>query len=418
MVQLQRYLELDGVEVINGRRLSAYLDAGLAPAWDNPSCPPDLNYLFDAVPGGSFVDPASDPAPWVDGRENSAEEFLGIAVRSFTCDLGPIERVNSSPRRIGRLQTKTRRFTLVADLIATSCCGTDYGRRWLLARFGVGCGNACTTQQSLVAVCGSSGDPTLGPYRTSFRVGLVSYEDISEEADLECCYGARMRLVFDAEDPWFYGAALPVYDATEWGASLDSGSCVTFTTCPTPDPAPCAGLVVSTIAPPPLPSVSGPLAPGGTNVPWCEPLFQAHQCGTVDLAPFGVSTFSQAALRFTIEAGSEDLLNARIRVYEGDCTDDPVESMETPITELDITFVPAGGVLVVDGAAHEIRLSCPDLGGAWINADHLVYGPTGAFWRHPTVGCDAPVLCVCASVDSEHTAVDATFAVEAIPRFM
>jgi hypothetical protein len=72
---------------------------------------------------------------------------------------------------------------------------------------------------------------------------------------------------------------------------------------------------------------------------------------------------------------------------------------------------------VVDGAAHTILLYCPDL-AAWINADHLVYGPTGAFYRHPVVGCDTPKFCVCASVDGENTAADATFTVEAIPRFI
>lgn len=425
MVQLQRYLELDGVEVINGKRLSAYLQGNLAPAWEDPPCPVEQRYLLSSVPDGSYSDPVTDPAPWVDGRESSAEHFFGIAVRSFTCDLGPIERVNSSPRRLGRLQTRTRRFTLIADLIADDCCGTDYGRRWLLARFGVGCGNACTTQQSLVAVCGDGGDsgedaPTLGPWRTSYRVGLVSFEDLSEEAGLECCFGMRARIVFDAEDPWFYGQALPVYDALEWGASLDSGECVTFTACPEPDPAPCLGTVVPSIAPPPLPSVAGPSAPGGTNVPWCEPLFQAHQCGVVDLAPWGVSTFSQAALRFTITAGSADMLNARIRVYALDSPEDACDSpadFGTALSELDITFVPAGGTLVVDGAAHTIQLYCPDT-ASWINAEHLVYGPTGAFWRHPLVGCEQQYLCVCASVDSEATAVDATFQVEAIPRFL
>lgn len=423
MVQLQRYLELDGVELINGKRVQAYLANNLAPAWELPPCPPEFNYLLDAVPDGDWQTPTTgDVAPWIDGHDNAAEHFFGIAVRSFTCDLGPIERVNSSQRRIGRLQTKTRRFTLVADLIADDCCGTDFGRRWLLARFGVGCGDACTTQQSLVAVCQEG--YVFGPFRTSFRVGLVSFEDISEEVPLECCFGMRARVVFDAEDPWFYGPTIELLTATEWPpATSEDVECRTVVVCPAPDPAPCAATVTSTIAPAPLPIVSGPLAPGGTNVPWCEPLFQAHQCQFVDLTPYGLSDFGQAALKFTIEAGSSDMENARIRIYDvgGDseaaCEGALPDDLGTPFSELDITFIPAGGTLVVDGAAHTILLYCPEL-AAWINADNLVYGPTGAFYRHPVVGCDTPNFCVCASVDGENTAANATFTVEAIPRFI
>lgn len=422
MVQLQRYLELDGVELINGRRMDAYLRAGLAPGWDPTDCIPENHYLLAAVPDADFVDPVTDAAPWIDGHDNAAEHFFGIAVRSFTCDMGPIERVNYSNRRIGRLQTKTRRFTLVADLIADDCCGTDFGRRWLLARFGVGCGNACTTQQSLVAVCQEG--YVFGPFRTSYKVGLVSFEDISDEAGLECCYGMRARVIFDAEDPWFYGPEIELLAATGWPeVGSEDAECINFVACPTPDPSPCLGEVTSTIAPNPLPVVSGPLAPGGTNVPWCEPLIQSTQCQTVDLAPFGLSDFGQAALRFTIEAGSADMENARIRIFamgadSGDsCEGANPEDLGEPFAELDITFVPENGVLVVDGAAHTILLYCPDL-AEWINADHLVYGPTGAFWRHPVVGCENPVFCVCSTVDVEHTASDATFTVEAIPRFI
>lgn len=420
MVQLQRYLELDGVEVINGKRIAAYLDSNLAPAWENPPCPPEFSYLLSAVPDGDYVDPVSDPAPWIDGHDNAAEHFFGIAVRSFTADLGPFERVNSSPRRLGRVQMKTRRFTLVGDIIADDCCGTDFGRRWLLARFGIGCGNACTTQQSLVAVCQEG--YVFGPFRTSYRVGVVSFEDLSEEAGLECCFGMRFRLVFDAEDPWFYGPSIELLTASNWPpATSEDVECATFVACPTPDDAPCSPSI--TVSPPALPIVSGPLAPGGTNVPWCEPLFQAHQCVFVDLAPYGLSDFGQAALRFTIEAGASDMENARIRIYEtsndseGDCEGAQPDDLGTPFSELDVTFIPAGGTLVVDGAAHTILLYCPEL-GEWINAEHLVYGPTGAFYRHPVVGCETPFFCVCASVDGEHTAEDATFTVEAIPRFI
>jgi hypothetical protein len=421
-MQLQRYLSLDGIELINGKRTAAYVGTGLLPGWELPPCPPELNYLLAAVPDGDYVDPVSDPAPWIDGHDNAAEHFFGIAVRSFTADLGPIERVNGSNRRIGRLQMKTRRFTLEGDLLADDCCGTDFGRRWLLSRFGVGCGTPCTTQTSQVAVCQEG--YVFGPFRTSYRVGLVSFEDLSEEAGLECCFGMRFRLVFDAEDPWFYGPDIELLAASNWPEpGSDGAECTTFVACTIPDASPCVGSVTSTIAPNPLPVVSGPLAPGGTNVPWCEPLTVASQCVFVDLAPYGLSDFGQAALRFTVEAGAADMENARIRIYDttGDseaaCEGANPDDLGEPFAELDITFIPAGSTLVVDGAAHTILLYCPDL-AEWINADHLVYGPTGAFYRHPVVGCDTPFFCVCMTVDGDHTAADATFTVEAIPRFI
>lgn len=417
-MQLQRYMTLDGIELINGKRVAGYVGAGLAPGWELPPCPPEQNYLLAAVPDGDYLDPETgDVAPWLDIHDTSSEHFFGIAVRSFTADLGPIERVNFSNRRIGRLQTKTRRFTLEADILADDCCGTDFGRRWLLSRFGVGCGNACTTQTAVVAMCADA--YPLGPYRTSYRVGLVSFEDLSEEAELECCFGMRFRLVFDSEDPWFYGSSLPLLDPTGFEIGSEGAECTVFVPCPAPEDPPCSAPVVATISPSPLPVVSGPLAPGGTNVPWCEPLSTSSLCQAIDLAPFGVANFGTAALRFTIEAGSDDMVNARIRLYEIDSAEDcPVDvAVETPFAELDITFVPAGGILVVDGAAHTILLYCPDI-GEWINADHLVYGPTGAFWRHPVVGCEQQLFCACMTIDAIHTSGDATFAIDAIPRWM
>lgn len=410
--QLQRYLVLDSTEVINGHRTNAYLSAGLVGGWELPPCPPEMNYLLAAVPDAGYIDPATDPAPWYDTVDTASQHFFGVAPTSFSCDTGPLERVNVTSRRIGRLRTRTRRFTLECFLLADDCCGTDYGRRWLLSIFGVGCGNDfCARQTATLYVCE-------GPARYAYQVGLVSFEDISE--GLECCFGMKARIVFDAEDPFFYGNSINLLSTETWPEAGSSGlDCVVWTNaCTTIPDAACVPTVTSTISPPLLPSVAGPQAPGGTNVPWCEPLYQAHQCVSVDLSAT-LSAFGEAALRFTIDAGSADMINARIRIWPsagGDCPA-PDDQVDDPLAELDITFIPAGGTLIVDGASHTITMYCPEI-GAYINADHLVYGPTGAFWRHPILGCDAAKFCVCASIDGENTAADATFTVDAIPRYL
>lgn len=405
---LQQYLQVDGVELFDAHRTRAYVDAGFAPAWQTAQSCFNTDLLLDSA--GDFADPTTDPAPWYDPNDGDSQHFFGVSVRSFGMET-PLERFNSSRRRMGRLQTKVRRFFLEADLLADECCGTDYGKRWLLAVFKAGCGAGCATLPAQVFTCPEAP-------RDVYGVGLVSFEDITP-GDMPCCIGARIRVVFDAENPYLYGEAIPVLVAGTWDLedATEDEDCVPWDDCPEPTEAPCAAGITATVAPPPLPSLAGPLAPGGVNVPWCNPQFEVTQCTTTPLA---LPSFGEAVLRITIDnSGSgTDMLYSRIRVYGDDCAEGPgIPGLVPVLAELRITFIPAGGVLVVDGSTKSVQLFCPDT-GEWLNADYLVYGPNSAFWQHPVVGCGSGRLCACATVDAENTDETATFTVEVIPRYL
>jgi hypothetical protein len=415
---LQQYLTIDGVELINAVRTRAYVDLGLAPAWQvAESC-----FNFDLYPSDfgvdDFANPVTDPAPWYDANDSDSAHFFGVSVRSFVTEM-PLERFNAGPRRMGRLQTKIRRFALEADLLADDCCGTDYGKRWLLAVFGAGCGVGCATLPAVVSTCPDA-------LRDVYGVGLVSFEDVSP-GDMPCCIGARVRVVFQAENPYFYGPSESVLLDGVWeGSGFSDDDCVPWDLCPEETVAPCASGITPTIAPPPLPSLAGPLAPGGVNVAWCNPTFEVSQCVTT---PVSLPTFGEAVFRFTIDnsAAAVDMLYTRIRVWDGgdvvasdsDCeVDGPDAFLDVaPLAELRITFIPAGGVLVVDGASRTVQLYCPDT-GEWQNADYLTYGPNSAFWQHPVIGCGITELCVCATADAENVDPLSTFTVEVIPRYL
>lgn len=406
--QLQQYLVLDGIELINSNRTRAYVDAGFVPWYDRGWCFNDN--LVAGIPDVGYADPVTDPAPWFDTNDSDSEHFFGIAVRSLTSEM-PLARFNSSDRRIGRLSTKVRTFTLEADLLADNACGTDYGKRWLLAVFRAGCGAGCATLPATLSVCEDA-------FRDVYGVGLVEFEDITPP---ELCPGARVKVTFNAENPYLYGPPIGVLINGLWeGSSFSDDDCVPWDDCPEPTETACASPVQPTIAPPPLPSLAGPLAPGGVNVPWCNPTFEVTQCAALPVLP----SFGEAVYRFTIDnsSGTDDAFNMRIRIFEPedptDCVSPPGFGDATPvIAELRISFIPAGGVLVVDGATKTIQLYCPDVLG-WINADHLIYGPNSAFWQHPVIGCGAQSLCACCTADAENIDPACTFSVEIVPRYL
>lgn len=408
--QLQRYLTLDGVELINGWRTRQYAELGLINGWTLAPCE-DTTLLNGIDETGPFNNPVTDPAPWYDANDSDSAHFFGIEVRSFTSEV-PLERVNGTSRRVGRLQTKVRRFTLEVDLIADNCCGTDYGKRWLLALFQAGCGAGCATLTGVLRTCDKDGAAGI---RDVYGIGLVSFEDITPDT-MGCCDGMRATVVFDAENPYLYGSSIGALAATAWdfdGATEDT-NCVRWDDCPEPLATACADPNGPTIAPPPLPSLAGPLAPGGSNAPWCNPTFEITQCVGLPTLP----TFGEAVYRFTVFAGAAEMRNARIRVFPGSCDGDgPIALGVTPIEELRISYVPAGATLVVDGSTRTVSLYCPDI-DQWINADSLTYGAYNTFWQHPVIGCGIGPLCACMTVDAEHTSDEATFTVEVIPRYL
>jgi hypothetical protein len=420
--QLQKFLQVGDVEISNGWRIDAYVRAGLVEGWEPGWCFDDN--LLNAVPDFGFANPVTDPAPWYDPLDDDSLHFFGVAIRSFTSEV-PVERVGMSTRRIGRLQTKLRRFVLEADLLADDCCGTDYGKRWLLAQFEAGCLPGCATLDAVLAVCGRS-DDEVDRMRNVYSMGLVSFEDITP-AGQNCCFGATVRVVFNAENPWLYGPSIPalVFEGWDLTTPVENVDCVPWDDCPEPTESPCATPVGSTIAPPPLPSLAGPLAPGGQAVPWCNPTFEANQCVFVE-AP---TVLGEAVLRITLDAGPNgNMDNARVRIFESgiveaDCNNQDFGN-SPPITELRIARIPQDGTLVIDGSTRSILLYCPDINPltgvafGWINADHLIYGPNSAFWQHPVLGCGSGPFCVCATVDAENTGGEAGLTVEVIPRYL
>lgn len=420
VAQLQKYLSLDGVEVANGWRTDSYVRQGLVRGFELDWC--FNSDLLNAVPHpGAVANPVTDPAPWYDAADADSTHFFGVAIRHLSMEV-PLERANQTSRRIGRLRTTLRRFTMEVDILADDCCGTDYGRRWLLSRFDAGCGSGCATSAAQLVVCGRDGEET-DRLRDVYSVGLESVEDITPNG-MNCCWGAVLKLTFLAENPWLYGPSFAALAATVWDlvTPVENVDCAPWDDCPEPTLTACDTAVTGTLAPPPLPSLAGPLAPGGTNVPWCAPTFEANQCVFV-ASP---AAYGEAVIRVTLTAGPTDMLNARIRVYpnddEGDCESNSTGDANGLISELRIGRIPANGILVVDGSTQTISLYCPEtVNGVvvgWINADHLLFGPNSALWQHPVVGCGQGSICVCATVDAENTDTDATFEVEIIQRYL
>src|SRR3972149_12241495 len=159
------YLLYGCQELANNARLKAYLAWGATEgAWAGADCCPSMPHECwcpnDGVPG-DYVDPVTDDACWVDPLIPESGEYLGLEITKVTGlrDSAFARTATDNIGRgvtLGRARTGSRVFVIEATLIATSCCGMDYGLefvRRVLENGGCGVGS-CLTGCADLGNCG------------------------------------------------------------------------------------------------------------------------------------------------------------------------------------------------------------------------------------------------------------------------
>lgn len=370
-LMVHSFLELDGVEISNGARTIQYLRNGLGSdhfqVGEGCTCHVLTSEICPSAetPAQCFVSPAADPAPWYDPDVPESADFLGVLIKDVRPWFDGQAARNITPRisglggaSIGPLHPTPRTLQTPATLIAGSCAGMEYGRRWLQAMLARLC-DPC--QLSVARVRSFCPDPdtldlTEGEWFV-YEVGLVAgmtgtlEQDAFGQAsfaggDGGCCDFMEGSLTLLAGNPYLYKRDVLCNGPLSLNPDGCSPDCIDFCTWLTVPPD-----AVQCVVEPPLVGV----------------------LGTV----------------ITIHAGT-GVHNITLETL-ADC-DDPASL----IGSLGIPYLPAGSTFVVDSALRTITFT--PAGGSPVDGTPYIALPFGFGVPWLEVGSCNPAGCISAQL--------------------
>ncbi|MDP4501079.1 hypothetical protein [Nonomuraea turcica] len=357
---------------------------------------------------------------------------------------------------LGPARVQPRTITVTALLLGATCCGVEYGMHWLAQALegcdSAGCSGDCLTVYNCCPP--EEMDPeefNARHRRTLRRVALVDGPRVVARngdgcATGECSIGAdilTVEFVLTAATPWLWADPLPMLDVAAPGD--DGTACVTWcvhggpaappktlcvelgevcppgstavpfgdggvceTAWPDAEPVddPCSGTCRLAACPDPVSACADPSCmPPAPPVPtppdtcFCEAVAVNSACYELDLT--SRPAWSPDAPMIIVEAGSSDLRRLTITFYErtddnADLTCEEVADADrcTPHSVYHVGYVPAGGVLTLDGQIGRAYVEC----GGVCESSGSVWGRDGnpPSWR--LLDCDR--YCVCVTTDA------------------
>lgn len=451
------YGSLCGNEIWNAARLKAYMDNGITPNNYRIRCGgcDGLDAILPCAdsdpPANGYQLPELDDAPWYDPAVPESKNFAGLFVTSVTMSSPYARTVTQNigdGASLGRLRLQGRTITVHGYLIGKTCCATQYGLRWLTSALGdppcagVSCSGCefdfldCCPDISGEDECITTLDAAgkaqvfIRPvgateyqrgsdfFRRMNGVGIVSGVDVISCHGTSCGCGCgnllEVEFVLGSESPYInsFGTdiistvAAPLADC---GTGLCGITWLKSDDCTAVDTAAC---------PPADDCLDDPLCPlpalppqASTTIPsrcGCDALSTVQLCSSV--SPERV--WGSSTLNVTVYAGSKDLRNLKIRVWQN-----PLGSACTDLPECDacstlsINFVPAGGTLTFSGETRTVTTTC---GNTTRNSSQNVTDINGQPFDWPDLTCVD--ICACVEFDCGQTATDATVSIERIDR--
>lgn len=434
------YACLGGAEIINNCRASAYAAAGWKPAGlrfgNCGCCGPELGLALEE-PNGAYNNPWTDKAPWLAASEPDSYEFGGFMVTSVD-GLGPgpisrelTQRANGRGSFIGPAFQSAPVITVDGILFGRTCCGTDYGMRWLSTMLQGGCGSDCDGDELTFLDCCPewcedspefvSYADCLEPHLRHLRgVKLITSPTITGKfgSCCGCCNGTSwMTIQFQlgAEAPCVYRDAVTIVeglqlapqdnDCTQQWVLVPPGSICNEPECIEPDD--CLGDPNCRPAPKP------PTAPPPTNPCICDPLEKSRVCANI---PSGsIPEYTEGLPLVTIRTGAVPLRQIRLRFWEN--------ALGVPVDELDpcnacgevtLSRIPAYSEFVFDGSERTATITCP--GSAPTDATPLMGSSGGTLpisW--PEIQCAGTAYTVCLEADATSVDSEAVMDVAVIP---
>ncbi len=413
-------------ELANNARLAKYVQWAAAEGlWSGMDCciemPHECWCPTDGEPG-DFADPVTDDVCWYDPEIPESSEYLGMYVKSVV-GLNDSTFARSSTQNIGRgatlgrPQNGGRTFQVTALLIATSCCGMDYGQefvRRVLEQGGCGvgsclggcgdlgsCGLACMTARTC---CPDDDETDTGLWQWVNAGTIDGVKTVADGGSGSCdCCLREVTFTIQTETPEAYSVE-PVV-CIDKDADLENTATRCFdweNGCPdafdadpdcTEDPTcPPFGCVL-------------PQPPQRTNYCFCEPYAVSIDCCCADDQP----AHRDETYRITIDAGknpfdvgfnARGLRNLRLKFYTNDpkrpCPSDDVIAAAgygdaDECARLEVPYLKPGARLVIDGRTDRIHVECDNKCFPGWNS---VYGPNGSDPFPLLSSCNGIYVCV------------------------
>lgn len=348
-LMIHSFLELDGVEISNGARTIQYLRNGLGSDHFQigEGCACEVLVTEVCPTAGSaeacFVSPEADPAPWYDAATPESADFLGVLIKDVRPWFDGGAARNVTPRisglggsSIGPLHPAARELTTPATLIANSCAGIEYGRRWLQAKLTALCDPCALSVARIRSFCPSEEDDVEAGEWFVYEVGLVSgMTDVLQQdafgtasfggGNDGCCDFVEGTLTLLAGNPYLYKREVV-----------------------------CTG-----------PESLNPEACAVDCIDFCHWLQDAPPAVVCDVTPPAIGVLGTV---ITIDAGT-GLHNLTLETLS-DC-----EDPNSLIGSIGVPFLPAGSVFVVDSALQRITYTPP--GGSPVDGTPYISLPFG-----------------------------------------
>lgn len=415
------YLVLDGTEIVNHARLEAYRAAGLVGSFDSLDicgCPALTAEALEET----YTSPEADPAPWYDPTVPASAEFSGLWVLSIAGhDSRPtgrsVTQTVTGGGVFGRQRVTPRTIVVTGVLLGSSCCGVDYGLKWLGQVLdtceGVGCDGV---DAEVIGCCPSedvgSGDLLATYGRTMRRVALTQGPTVTRRAGDGCQGGCTADVMFvefilTAAEPWMWSPAVEVLE--EFVPTDDGADCVTWTVvaegegCGTEEA--CCRLATcdtgTDCADPECATPTPPTVASPTSC-FCLPIAVNRTCHSIDTSEVPASF--DALPIITVNAGYSDLRRLTISFYENDgsdCCTVADASRCDPVAVYHVGYIPAGAEMTFDGQIRRVLVDCGE--GSEQASD--AWGRNGAPVSFVPLGCDRE-YCVTLEADAIFTPAD------------
>jgi hypothetical protein len=339
----------------------------------------DLQWCPLDSPTIPYTNPIDDGACWYDPDIPESADFLGLFVVGVTGleddthargtnDIAGDGSVFNRPVRPGKVTT----WDVI--LLATSCCGMDYGRDWLATTLrGQGCahgatkfGDLCGTTEMTVRVCcpeEGMEDTGLRTFPTaSLTQGLVRAD--GDRRDKCCCNYRRYTFVITTGTPDSYSPPEVICDQPLDLANAQCTICREDIILPSPcvDPIGCGEDFIAAFASPSL-----------REECFCPPLEQTRNCCCVDQFQTGAS---RRALIIDLFSGADPnnvpftqngARNIEILIWEN-ATRLPCPTTQeefdwfvqnVPVcARVTVGYVPPSSTLRIDGRTGEAYIIC------------------------------------------------------------
>lgn len=348
MTRLYDYLCLNGTEVALADRTLSYVRNGIVSSeWEASADCYDCELLRD---GDTYVDPATDDAPWYDPNVPASTEFFGIIptrVELLTALNRTVTSRVTGGGVVGPLRPKPRVLQFTGIMAANSPAGMTYGERWLnevLA--GSQCGDVLMDEATVLTACPSDDYVVAEEFylRRLLDVGIADGPVVKPLNNISAeCKISEVSFQLTAGQPYLYSPEILVTEDELISESY---------------------------------TYSGDVC---------------HTISTTDWTGDAVANITIKALEDT----SYLKLSAKVS-FDGDC---PVAEGEACWT-VTIPSLPKDSTLVIDSARRQVRYTSPSLKIARSGVHLLEFqGPL----TFPEIS-PCSTVCICAGAETDNTA--------------